>query len=165
MRIEEEGVKFRSHLDGSRHFLSPERSIEIQEALGADVIMAFDECPPALAERRYHEASLARTQRWLVRCKAAWEGAERLKAEDGPGLADAPGPGARRVPPPPLGALRHRPGRALRATSASGPSRRRPRSTCPGYALGGYAVGEEPAQMWEGVARDAPRLPGRRPAT
>ena len=72
VEIAEEGVTFRSHLDGSRHFLSPERAIEVQEALGPDVMMAFDECPPSLADRAYHEASLARTQRWLVRCRDAW---------------------------------------------------------------------------------------------
>src|SRR5512140_2060532 len=82
--IGEEGVEFRSHLDGGRHFLSPERAVEIQEALGPDIAMAFDECPPSLAERSYHEASLARTQRWLVRCKAAWVEAERRKASEGP---------------------------------------------------------------------------------
>ncbi|MGB8933201.1 MAG: tRNA guanosine(34) transglycosylase Tgt, partial [Anaeromyxobacteraceae bacterium] len=70
VEISEEGVEFRSHLDGSRHMLSPEVAMRVQEALGADVIMAFDECPPALADRAYHELSLARTQRWLLRCKA-----------------------------------------------------------------------------------------------
>src|SRR5512147_1851478 len=76
VRIAEEGVTFRSHLDGSRHFLSPEASIRVQLDLGADVIMAFDECPPSRAERAYHEQSLARTQRWLVRCRDAWLGAD-----------------------------------------------------------------------------------------
>src|SRR5512147_3203972 len=51
VEMSEEGVEFRSHLDGGRHLFTPERAIEIQEALGADVIMAFDECPPALADR------------------------------------------------------------------------------------------------------------------
>ena len=76
VEIAEEGVTFRSHLDGSRHFFSPERATEVQEALGPDVIMAFDECPPSLADRGYHELSLARTQRWLVRCRDAWRSIE-----------------------------------------------------------------------------------------
>src|SRR5512135_60029 len=91
VEISEEGVTFRSHLDGSRHFLSPERAIEVQEALGADVIMAFDECPPSLADRAYHESSLARTQRWLLRCRDAWRQAEGEKASAGAGGGACPG--------------------------------------------------------------------------
>ncbi len=138
VRITEEGVEFRSHLDGAKHFLSPEKAIEIQEALGADVIMAFDECPPSKAERSYHEASLARTQRWLVRCKAAWrpEGPSALFGIAQGGLH----PDLRR--------------RAIEEAAAL---------DLPGYALGGYAVGEEPAEMWAGVARDAPLLPREKP--
>jgi queuine tRNA-ribosyltransferase len=143
VEIAEEGVTFRSHLDGSRQFLSPERAIEVQEALGADVIMAFDECPPALADRAYHEASLARTQRWLVRCRDAWR---RIEERDGDrcslfGIAQG-------------GLFPDLRARAIEEAAAL---------DLPGYALGGYAVGEEPAQMWEGVARDAPRLPAGKP--
>ncbi|MFL5303553.1 MAG: tRNA guanosine(34) transglycosylase Tgt [Anaeromyxobacteraceae bacterium] len=138
VKITEDGVEFRSHLDGGRHFLSPERAIEVQEALGADVIMAFDECPPSLADRAYHEASLARTQRWLVRCRDAWH-------PDGPsslfGIAQGGlFPDLRR--------------RAIEDAAAL---------DLPGYALGGYAVGEEPEEMWAGVARDAPLLPREKP--
>ncbi len=144
VRISEEGVAFQSHLDGSRHFLSPEKAIEVQQALGADVIMAFDECPPSLADRGYHEESLARTQRWLVRCKSAWLRLESERASAGPSLfAIAQGglyPDLRR--------------RAIEEAAAL---------DLPGYALGGYAVGEEPEQMWEGVTRDAPRLPADKP--
>ena len=71
-KITEEGASFQSHLDGSRWLLTPERSVQIQESLGADVIMAFDECPPSRSERAYLEESLARTTRWLHRCAAAW---------------------------------------------------------------------------------------------
>jgi len=70
-KITEEGVAFRSHIDGSPHLLTPELSIKIQEALGADIIMCFDECPPAEAERGYVERSLAMTTRWAQRCKEA----------------------------------------------------------------------------------------------
>ena len=150
VEISEDGVEFRSHLDGGKHFLTPEKAIAIQEALGADVIMAFDECPPALAGRAYHEASLARTQRWLARCAEAWRLAEERKAGAGAAAGTASSlfgicqgglfPDLRR--------------RAIEEAAAL---------DLPGYALGGYAVGEEPAEMWAGVARDAPLLPPAKP--
>lgn len=68
-KITEEGVAFQSHLDGSRHFLSPERSMEIQKHLGSDIVMALDECPPGRCERPELERSMARTTRWLKRCR------------------------------------------------------------------------------------------------
>ncbi|MCY0892398.1 MAG: tRNA guanosine(34) transglycosylase Tgt [Acidibacillus sp.] len=70
-KISEEGVEFRSHISGEKRFLSPERSIEIQHALGADIIMAFDECPPHPADREYIYNSLLRTTRWAKRSKEA----------------------------------------------------------------------------------------------
>ena len=145
--IAEEGVTFRSHLDGSRQFLSPERATEVQLALGADVVMAFDECPPSLADRAYHEGSLARTQRWLVRCQRAWLEGSRRRAEAGLtpsalfGIAQG-------------GLFPDLRARAIEEAAAL---------DLPGYALGGYAVGEAPETMWEGVARDAPRLPAGKP--
>ncbi len=143
VEIAEEGVTFRSHLDGARHFLSPEKAIEVQEALGSDVIMAFDECPPSLADRAYHETSLARTQRWLVRCRDAWR---RLEDANGGrcslfGIAQG-------------GLFPDLRARAIADAAAL---------DLPGYALGGYAVGEAPEAMWEGVARDAPLLPAGKP--
>jgi queuine tRNA-ribosyltransferase len=146
VEIAEEGVTFRSHLDGSRHVLSPERAVEIQEALGSDVIMAFDECPPSLADRAYHELSLARTQRWLVRCREAWRRHEDEKAGQAPpcalfGIAQG-------------GLFPDLRARAIADAAAL---------DLPGYALGGYAVGEAPEAMWEGVARDAPLLPEGKP--
>ena len=76
-KISEEGVTFRSHIDGSKKFISPEIAIEIQNALGADIIMAFDECAPYPADRRYVEDSLNRTTRWLKRCKDAHKDIEK----------------------------------------------------------------------------------------
>lgn len=70
-RITEEGVTFKSHLDGSTHFLSPEKSIQIQMDLGADIIMAFDECTPT-TDKAYTKASMERTHRWLARSKSQW---------------------------------------------------------------------------------------------
>ncbi len=136
-KITEEGAAFQSHLDGSHHLLTPERSIEIQESLGADVIMAFDECPPALSERSYLEASLARTTRWLHRCVGAWgRGRSSLFGIVQGGLhAD----------------LRRRHAEEVCAVDL------------PGYALGGYSVGESPPAMHEGVAEAAPLLPEDKP--
>jgi queuine tRNA-ribosyltransferase len=136
-KIREEGAEFQSHLDGSRHLLTPERSIEIQESLGADIIMAFDECPPALADRAYFEASLARTTRWLARCVKAW-GRQRssLFGIVQGGLSNE---------------LRQRHAEEICAFDL------------PGFALGGYSVGEEPKAMHEGVAHSAPLLPRDKP--
>jgi len=77
-KITEEGVTFRSHIDGSMHLLTPELSIRIQEALGADIIMCFDECPPAEADREYVERSLAMTSRWAQRSKDAHTRGDQL---------------------------------------------------------------------------------------
>lgn len=68
-KITEEGVQFRSHIDGSKHFISPEKSMEIQNDLGSDIMMAFDECVPYPASYEYTEDSMKRTLRWLKRCK------------------------------------------------------------------------------------------------
>ena len=67
-KIEEEGVHFRSHIDGSSHFFSPERAIDIQRSIGADIIMAFDECTPYPCEYNYAKSSMEMTHRWLQRC-------------------------------------------------------------------------------------------------
>jgi queuine tRNA-ribosyltransferase len=157
VEIAEEGVTFRSHLDGARQFLSPERAIEVQEALGADIVMAFDECPPSLADRAYHEVSLSRTQRWLVRCRDAWRKAEEEKAADGPasaGGASFPPYGCSLFGIAQGGLFPDLRARAIADAAAL---------DLPGYALGGYAVGEAPETMWEGVARDAPLLPAEKP--
>ena len=67
-KITEEGVRFSSHLDGSKHFLTPEKSINIQNNLGSDIVMLFDECPPGLSSREYMIPSIERTTRWAKRC-------------------------------------------------------------------------------------------------
>ena len=76
-KIREEGVEFRSHIDGSKHMLSPEKSMEIQNALGSDIMMAFDECAPYPADRQYVKDSLERTTRWLKRCKEYHKNTEK----------------------------------------------------------------------------------------
>ena len=117
----------------------------MQEALGADVIMAFDECPPSLADRAYHEA-LARADAALARPLPRRLARARGEARDGArcalfGIAQG-------------GLFPDLRARAIEEAAAL---------DLPGYALGGYAVGEAPEQMWEGVARDAPRLPREKP--
>ncbi len=69
-KITDDGVEFNSHLDGSRHYFTPEKSIDIQNALGADIIMAFDECSAAGCDKEYSAHALDRTLKWLDRCKA-----------------------------------------------------------------------------------------------
>lgn len=69
VKIDDNGVKFKSHLDGSSHYLTPERAIQIQHHLGADIIMAFDECAPAHSSKEYFKAAMKRTHDWALRCK------------------------------------------------------------------------------------------------
>lgn len=75
-KIQEEGVYFRSHIDGSKRFISPEKSIEIQNHLGSDIAMLFDECPPGLSSREYLIPSIERTTRWAKRCIEAHKNSE-----------------------------------------------------------------------------------------
>src|SRR5512136_2404834 len=70
-KISEDGVTFKSHIDGSTHFLSPEKAIAVQNDLGADIVMAFDECIPYPCEHEYAKKSMERTSRWAGRCKEA----------------------------------------------------------------------------------------------
>lgn len=122
-KITEEGVAFRSHIDGSPHLLTPELSIKIQESLGADIIMCFDECPPAEAERGYVERSLAMTTRWARRCKEAHSRADQhlFGIVQGGRFSD----------------LRQRSLQELQQIGFDG------------YALGGLSVGEEKPVMHE----------------
>lgn len=73
-RINEEGVTFQSHIDGSRHLFTPENVMDIQRTIGADIVMAFDECPPYSSERSYTETSMHLTHRWLDRCLEQFHG-------------------------------------------------------------------------------------------
>jgi queuine tRNA-ribosyltransferase len=75
-KIQEEGVKFQSHIDGSYHFFTPERAIEIQRSIGADIIMAFDECTPYPCDYAYAKRSMHLTHRWLARCFTALDQTE-----------------------------------------------------------------------------------------
>ena len=77
-KISEEGVTFRSHIDGSKHLFTPENVMDIQRKIGADIIMAFDECPPGTSDYKYAKTSLELTQRWLERCVARFDATEPL---------------------------------------------------------------------------------------
>ncbi|MDE7074076.1 MAG: tRNA guanosine(34) transglycosylase Tgt [Odoribacter sp.] len=77
-KITEEGVTFRSHIDGSKHLFTPEGVMDIQRSIGADIIMAFDECPPGTSDYRYAKQSLELTQRWLDRCVARLDATDPL---------------------------------------------------------------------------------------
>lgn len=77
-KITEEGVTFRSHIDGSKHLFTPERVMDIQRLIGADIMMAFDECPPGTSDYKYAKNSLELTQRWLERCVKRFDETEPL---------------------------------------------------------------------------------------
>lgn len=136
-RISEEGVAFSSHLNGDRILLTPERSIQVQEQLGADVIMAFDECPPYPAERDYLKDSLERTLRWLERSLAA-------KTREDQALFGIAQGGVE---------LDLRKKSTLETI----------RFDLPGYAIGGLAVGEPKERMVPAVDLSTDLLPENRP--
>ena len=82
-KISEEGVEFRSHLNGDKIFLGPENAMQIQEKLGADIIMAFDECAPGDSSHKYAREAMERTHRWVLRCKKEHEKLQQKRAEEG----------------------------------------------------------------------------------
>ncbi|ADY56408.1 tRNA-guanine transglycosylase [Syntrophobotulus glycolicus DSM 8271] len=137
-KITEEGVEFRSHHDGSKQFLSPEKAMEIQMALGADIVMAFDECTPHPCTREYAEASMERTLRWLKRCQ------DTLKTTRTQAL---------------FGIVQGSMYKDLRIESA----RRTVEYDLPGYAIGGLSVGEDKQTMYEVLDYTVPELPEDKP--
>ena len=137
-KITEEGVTFQSHLDGSRHFLSPEKVMEIENALGADIIMAFDECAPYPADHDYVKKSLERTTRWAVRCKDAHKNTENQAL---------------------FGIIQGGMYRDLREQSAA----ELIPLDFPGYAIGGLSVGEPKDLMYEVLDYTTPLMPKDKP--
>ena len=135
--ITEEGVAFRSTIDGTEHFISPERSIEIQNALGADIIMAFDECPALPNDYTYLKNSMEMTLRWAARCQEAHRNSDQLL----------------------FGIVQGGMERDLRLASVDGTVS----IGFPGYAIGGLSVGEEKDLMYETLAYTAPLLPEEKP--
>jgi queuine tRNA-ribosyltransferase len=136
-RIEEEGVRFQSHLDGSAHLLTPESSIAIQEALGADIMMVFDECIPYPAERAYVQASTLRSTRWAARSK-------RARSDASAAL---------------FGIVQGGMEQDLRRQSAE----QLLEIGFDGYALGGLSVGEVADMMYQVMEWILPLLPPARP--
>ena len=145
-KIKEEGVSFNSHIDGRKIFMGPEESMQIQSNLGSTIAMAFDECPPSLADRAYIQNSVERTTRWLVRCKSELERLNCLEdtvnreqmlfgINQGGILKDIRIEHAKRI-------------REL---------------DLPGYAIGGLAVGESHEEMYEVLDAVVPELPKDKP--
>lgn len=145
-KIKEEGVSFNSHIDGRKIFMGPEESMQIQSNLGSTIAMAFDECPSSVADRSYIEQSVARTTRWLERCKKKM--AELNSLEDTVnrqqllfginqgGVYDD---------------IRIEHAKVIRELDL------------PGYAVGGLAVGESHAEMYRILESVVPYLPVDKP--
>ena len=137
-KITEEGVEFRSHLNGDKLFLSPEKAMEIQNDLGSDIIMAFDECPPYPAEYEYIRQSTERTSRWAERCLRSHARPDEqglFAIVQGGVFAD----------------LRIRSARELTSLDF------------PGYAIGGLSVGEPKEMMYRMLEETVPYLPAGKP--
>ena len=145
-KIKEEGVTFRSHIDGHKIFMGPEESMQIQSNLGSTIAMAFDECPPAKAERDYVLPSVQRTERWLLRCKAEMDRLNSLEdtinkrqllfgINQGAVYNDIRIDNAKRISELDL----------------------------PGYAMGGLAVGETHEEMYDVIEHTVPFLPTDKP--
>ncbi len=145
-KIKEEGVYFHSHIDGRKIFMGPEESMQIQSNLGSTIAMAFDECPPSRADRKYIENSVARTTRWLARCKAEMERLNSLPdtvnreqllfAINQGGILDD----VRIAHAKEIGAM-----------------------NLDGYAIGGLAVGESHEEMYHVLDVTVPCLPQDKP--
>ena len=145
-KIKEEGVTFRSHIDGHKIFMGPEESMRIQSNLASTIAMAFDECAPAKAEREYVLPSVQRTERWLERCKREMDRLNSLEdtinkhqllfgINQGAVYNDIRIDNAKRISELDL----------------------------PGYAIGGLAVGETHEEMYDVIDNTAPHLPEDKP--
>ena len=145
-KIKEEGVTFQSHIDGRKIFMGPEESMQIQSNLGSTIAMAFDECAPARAERDYVEKSVARTTRWLARCKKEMQ---RLNS-----LPDTVNPNQL------LFGINQG---AVYADIRIDHAKRISELDLPGYAVGGLAVGETHEEMYHVLDETVPYLPQDKP--
>jgi queuine tRNA-ribosyltransferase len=136
--ISDEGVHFRSHIDGSGHFISPEKAVEIQNALGADIIMAFDECPPYPCDYEYARNSMEITAKWAERCLEAHRNTKTQAL---------------------FGIVQGSVYKDLRKESA----RQITSLGFPGYAVGGLSVGEPKDIMYSMLEETVPLMPGGKP--
>lgn len=142
-KITEEGVEFKSHLDGSSHMLTPEKSIAIQQNLGSDIIMVLDECAPYPASKKYIKESLELTTRWAERCKKYFDKTKKL--ERNKSLL--------------FGIVQGGTYKDLREESA----RQLIKLNFDGYAIGGVSVGEPSEKMLRVIDWTAPFLPENKP--
>ncbi|MCR4930006.1 MAG: tRNA guanosine(34) transglycosylase Tgt [Lachnospiraceae bacterium] len=145
-KIKEEGVTFASHIDGRKIFMGPEESMRIQSNLASTIAMAFDECPNSKAERKYVEESVARTTRWLERCKKEMA---RLNSLEDTINKDQLLFGINQGAVFPDIRIEH-------AKIIS-------EMDLPGYAIGGLAVGETHEEMYEIIEKTVPYLPSNKP--
>jgi queuine tRNA-ribosyltransferase len=143
--IHDDGVEFRSHIDGSRHTFTPESVMDVQRALGADVIMAFDECPPGGCDRATAAAACERTLAWLGRCKSRFEALE----------SEAP------IPPQALFPVLQ--GNVYDDLRRSHAERSMALGDWTGYGIGGLSVGEAKEDMWRTLELLDGVLPADRP--
>jgi len=137
-KIKEEGVYFSSHLDGSKHLFSPEKVIEIEQALGADIMMQLDVCSPYPCEYKSAKENMERTLRWLERCNDAW-------TNDSQAL---------------FGIVQGSMYKDLRIESAKATASFK---DCPGIAIGGLSVGEPKPLMYQMIEDIMPYLPTDKP--
>ncbi|MBD3331085.1 tRNA guanosine(34) transglycosylase Tgt [Candidatus Peregrinibacteria bacterium] len=143
VKITEEGVEFKSHLDGSTHFFTPEKAIQIQHDLGADIIMAFDECAPALSDKSYTASAMTRTHNWLEKCIKEHEKLNKYQKLP------------RALFPIIQGGIH----KDLRIESAKFVQT----TSLPGIAIGGLSVGESREDMLEMIETVIPNLDGTQP--
>lgn len=139
-KITPEGVHFQSHLDGSRHFFTPEKAIDNQISIGADIMMCFDDCTAFPVTREKAEKSMRMTHEWAIQCKARWE--ERGASQQAL-----------------FGIVQGSVFEDLRRESAQGLVS----LDFPGYAIGGVSVGESKEEMIQAVEWAAPHLPEEKP--
>lgn len=137
-KITEEGVEFASHIDGSRHFMTPELATHMQNVIGADIMMCFDECAPADADYEYTKASMEMTTRWAARCKAAHANPDHQAL---------------------FGIVQGGMYEDLRAESVRGLTE----IDFPGYSIGGLSVGEDKETMYRILDATTPLLPREKP--
>jgi queuine tRNA-ribosyltransferase len=142
-KINEEGVTFRSHIDGSKHFFSPERAVDIQRTIGADIIMAFDECPPYSYDYSYVRESMELTHRWLQRCCHQFDNTQGLYGYEQALFPIVQGGSFKD--------LRQASAETIAAFDREG------------NAIGGLSVGEPPEKMYEVTAQVCAILPAGKP--
>src|SRR6266496_4407789 len=153
-KISEEGTEFRSHVDGSLQFLSPEVSMEVQAALGSDIVMVFDECAPGNAAPEEARQSMELTARWARRSRERFDSLQQEEADSGKKTAERLS-GTQAL----FGIIQGAANLELRRESLQ----RTLETGFDGYAIGGLSVGEEKQVMWDVVGEIAPLMPPDRP--